>query len=111
MAWDTNDSGKMQVIMDAIPVVRPSGTAIPEFMIKIDDVLASTMGSTTDDNGDDLSGYAELLWFHSIEERMTAGHISGDMKGTSTVRHSLFVAHILNESWMPTLRKNLRSGV
>jgi type VI protein secretion system component Hcp len=103
MAYDTSDKQTMQVLVDAVPVIRPSGTASPEFMVKMDDILSSQH-----DYGE--GKYAELLWFHSVEERMTAGHAGGDLKGTSTVVHSLVVLHLLADNWTPVLRQKMRNG-
>lgn len=102
MAYDTSNSQTMQVLVDAVPIIRPSGTASPEFMIKMDKVLSSTIK--------DNEGFAELLWYHSVEERMTAGHASNDLRGTSTVVHSLLVVHLLTDAWVPVLRQKMRSG-
>jgi hypothetical protein len=102
MAYDTTEDQKMQVMVDAVPVLRPSGTSTPEFMIEMDDLLSSN-----------ISGYeqaAELLWHHSIERRLTAGHAGGDLKGTSTVEHSMLSVTLLAESWLPCLREKLRNG-
>jgi hypothetical protein len=102
MAYDTSDKQTMQVLVDAVPVIRPSGTATPEFFVKMDMILSSLIQYSEE--------YAELLWFHSVEERVTAGHSGGDLKGTSTVTHSLVVLHLLAGNWTPVLRQKMRSG-
>jgi type VI protein secretion system component Hcp len=103
MAYDTSDNQTMKVLVDAVPVIRPSGTASPEFMVKMDDILSSTISYKD-------GKWAELLWFHSVEERLTAGHSGGDLKGTSTVVHSLVVLHLLADNWTPVLRQKMRNG-
>lgn len=103
MAYDTSDKQTMQVLVDAVPIIRPSGTASPEFMVKMDDILSSTISYKD-------GKWAELLWFHSVEERITAGHSGGDLKGTSTIVHSLLVLHLLADNWTPVLRQKMRSG-
>ena len=103
MAYDTSDKQTMQVLVDAVPIIRPSGTATPEFMVKMDDLLLSTIAYKD-------GKWAELLWFHSVEERVTAGHSGGDLRGTSTVVHSLVVLHLLADNWTPVLRQKMRSG-
>jgi hypothetical protein len=102
MAYDTSDRQTMQVLVDAVPIIRPSGTATPEFVVKMDKILSSLVQHAEE--------YAELLWFHSVEERVTAGHSGGDLKGTSTVAHSLVVLHLLAGNWTPVLRQKMRSG-
>jgi hypothetical protein len=102
MAYDTSDKKTMQVLVDAVPIVRPSGTATPEFVVKMDKILSSLIQYAEE--------YAELLWFHSVEERITAGHSGGDLRGTSTVVHSLVVLHLLAGNWTPVLRQKMRSG-
>jgi type VI protein secretion system component Hcp len=103
MAYDTSDRQTMQVMVDAVPIIRPSGTATPEFMVKMDDILSS---SSSYGGGK----FAELLWFHSVEERVTAGHAGGDLRGTSTVVHSLVVLHMASDYWTPVLRQKMRNG-
>jgi hypothetical protein len=103
MAYDTSDKQTMQVLVDAVPIIRPSGTASPEFMVKMDDILSSF-----NKYGD--GKFAELLWFHSVEERVTAGHSGGGLRGTSTINHSLVVLHLLADNWTPVLRQKMRSG-
>jgi type VI protein secretion system component Hcp len=103
MAYDTNNKQTMQVLVDAVPIIRPSGTGTPEFMVKMDDILSSQINYGE-------GKYAELLWFHSVEERVTAGHSGGDLRGTSTVVHSLVVLHLLADNWTPVLREKMRNG-
>lgn len=102
MAYDTTEDQKMQVMVDAVPILRPSGTATPEFMIEMDQLLSSN-----------ITGYeqaTELLWHHSIERRITAGHSGGDLKGTATVEHSMLSITLLADYWLPCLRESLRNG-
>ena len=78
------------------------GSVTTSFLVKMDAMLSSQVAGCED--------YAPLLWFTSIEERVSLGKSAGDFKASATLVHSLLELHIPTDSYMPTLRQALRDG-
>src|SRR5690606_35658994 len=77
----------------------PIGSVTTSFLVKMDDMLTSTVDGCED--------FAPLLWFTSTEERVSSGKSAGDFKASATLVHSLLELHIPTDSYMPTLRQAL----
>jgi hypothetical protein len=80
----------------------PIGSVTTSFLVKMDDMLTSTVDGCED--------FAPLLWFTSTEERVSSGKSAGDFKASATLVHSLLELHIPTDSYMPTLRQALRDN-
>jgi hypothetical protein len=80
----------------------PMGSVTSSFFISLDDMLRSTV--------DKFDKCASLLWFTSIEERVSSGKSAGDFRASATLSHSLLELHVPTDSYMPTLRQALRDN-
>lgn len=78
------------------------GSVTTSFLLSMDDMLSSKI--------DGHEKFAPLLWFTSIEERVSSGKSAGDFKASATLAHSLLEVHIPTDSYMPTLRQALRDN-
>ena len=78
------------------------GSLTTSFLVSMDKMLSSKI--------DGHEGFAPLLWFTSIEERVSSGKSAGDFKASATLAHSLLELHIPTDSYMPTLRQALRDN-
>jgi hypothetical protein len=78
------------------------GSVTTSFLISMDKMLSSKIDGCED--------FAPLLWFHSVEERISSGKSAGDFKASATLAHSLLEVHIPTDSYMPTLRQALRDN-
>ncbi len=78
------------------------GSVTTSFLVSMDKMLSSKVDGCED--------FAPLLWFTSMEERVSSGKSAGDFKASATLVHSLLELHIPTDSYMPTLRQALRDN-
>jgi len=78
------------------------GSVTTSFIVSMDKMLSSKIDGCED--------FAPLLWFTSIEQRVSSGKSAGDFKASATLAHSLLELHIPTDSYMPTLRQALRDN-
>lgn len=78
----------------------PMGSVTTSFLVSMDKMLSGTV--------ENFDKCAPLLWFRSMEERVSSGKSAGDFKASATLAHSLLELHIPTDSYMPTLRQALR---
>jgi type VI protein secretion system component Hcp len=81
----------------------PIGSVTASYYVSMDDLLWSNLA-------DPLDKSAQLLWFTSIEERVSTGNVTSDFQASATIIHSLLELHIQTDSSMPTLRQALRNN-
>jgi type VI protein secretion system component Hcp len=79
------------------------GAATTSFFISIGELLSSSMAAPLDKS-------ARLLWFNSLEQRVTDGDAVGNYQASATLVHSLMTLHIATEQSFPTLRQAMRAG-
>lgn len=80
----------------------PVGSVTTSFLVSMDSLLSGTV--------DGFDKCAPLLWFRSMEERVSSGKSAGDFKASATLAHSLVELHVPTDSYMPTLRQTLRDN-
>ena len=89
----------------------PIGTVTSSFFVSMDTVFqVSTVGDGASKQAAGLKNAVQLLWYTSVEERVSQGNMTSDYQASATLVHSLLEMHIMTDSAMPTLRQNLRSN-
>jgi hypothetical protein len=90
----------------------PIGTVTSSFFVSMDTIFAvSNVGAGASKNAKNVKDAVQLLWYTSIEERVSQGNMASDYQASATIRHSLVELHILSDSSQPPLRTNLREGI
>ena len=110
MSHNYGQYGSQNLIGDrdvSIPVVDPNikhtgSIASPEWMIKIDDLLTSTI--------DGFEGYCELYGWFAEQARLTKGNTVGQLFSTSAVQHSNILVVVPNGMYLPLLETKMNSG-
>jgi len=91
----------------SIPTVNPNirhtnNVSVPEWMIKIDDLLSSTITN--------LEAYSELLGWHAEQARLTKGRVGGQLFSTAAVQHSNVLIVMPAGIYIPTLETKMNTG-
>ena len=90
----------------------PVGTVTSSFFVVMDALF--TKGNVTGGHvttiKKTLEHAVQLLWFTSIEQRVSIGTMTSDFQASATLVHSLLEMHIMTDSAMPVLRQNLRNN-
>jgi len=84
------------------PLENPGGVKSPEWMIQMDDVLASDVDSYND--------YAELFGWHAESSRFTTGDISNSLFTSATLKHSDLIVMIPNAGYSAVLETRMNTG-
>ncbi|MBM3469105.1 MAG: hypothetical protein FJX71_06720 [Alphaproteobacteria bacterium] len=80
----------------------PIGSVTSSFFVSMDDLLHS--------NVENYETAAPLLWFNSVEERVTVGNKANEYQASATIYHSLIELHLQTDSKMPVLRQHMRNN-
>jgi type VI protein secretion system component Hcp len=89
----------------------PIGTVTSSFFVSMDEVFSvSNVGAGESKGKANVEKAVQLLWFTSVEERVSQGNMASDFQASATLSHSLLEMHIQTDSAMPTLRQNLRNN-
>jgi len=89
----------------------PLGTVTSSYFVSMDKVFSvSNVGSGDSKGAKNVEDAVQLLWFTSVEERVSQGNMASDFQASATLLHSLLEMHVLTDSGMPTLRQNLRNN-
>lgn len=78
------------------------GVKSPEWMVKIDDLLSSSVADYTD--------HAELYGWHGKSSRFTTGDIGNLLLTSASLRHSDVVIIIPNGAYAPVLENKMNMG-
>src|SRR4051812_13339747 len=78
------------------------GVKSPEWMVKIDDALTSSVADYVD--------HAELFGWHGKSSRFTTGDIGNLLMTSATLRHSDVILIIPNGPYAPTLETKMNMG-
>lgn len=90
----------------------PQGTVTSSFFVSMDTIFAvANVGAGASKNAKNVKDAVQLLWFTSIEERISQGNMASDYQASATIKHSLVELHLLTDSSQPPLRTNLREGI
>lgn len=82
------------------------GSVTSSFFVSMDQLLVNT----DYDPGTNMANCIQLLYFNSIEQRVTSGNTGSQFPASATIVHSLVELHLPMQADMPTLRQNLRGN-
>ena len=90
----------------------PVGTVTSSFFVAMDALFikGNVTGGTVTTASKKLDHAVQLLWFTSIEQRVSIGTMTSDFQASATLVHSLLELHIMTDSAMPGLREALRNN-
>lgn len=89
----------------------PIGTVTSSFFVAMDELFVkSNVGDGGSKQKSKLEHAVQLLWFTSVEERVSIANMTSDFQASATLAHSLLEMHILTDSAMPTLRQTMRNN-
>lgn len=78
------------------------GTVTSSFLITMDDIFLGNLK--------DFDYCGALLYYTSIEQRVSIGAATSDFLSSATLIHSLLELHVMTDSSMPTLRQKMRDN-
>ncbi len=85
-----------------IPQDNTGGVKSPEWMVQMDDILASDV--------DDYNDYAELFGWYAESSRFTTGDISNSLFTSATLKHSDLVVLLPNGGFSAILETRMNTG-
>jgi hypothetical protein len=89
----------------------PIGTVTSSFFVSMDQLFAvSNVGAGPSKGAKNVKDAVQLLWYTSVEERVSQGNMTSDYNASATINHSLVELHILSDSSQPPLRQAMRKG-
>lgn len=104
---------KTSPVTDVLPQAQnpPIGTVTSSFFVSMDTIFTvSNVGAGPSKGAKNVKDAVQLLWWTSLEERVSQGNMTSDYNASATIRHSLVELHILSESSQPSLRQTMRRG-
>lgn len=85
------------------PSIRhTNNVSTPEWMIKIDDLLSSTI--------EKFEGFADLYGWHAEQARLTKGSPASQLYSTAAVQHSNVLIVLPAGIYIPTLETKMNTG-
>ena len=105
-----NDQYNLRSLSDrssSVRMVDPSirhtnNVSTPEWMIKIDDLLSSTI--------EKFEGFADLYGWHAEQARLTKGRLANQLFSTAAVQHSNVLIVLPLGIYIPMLETKMNSG-